>query len=66
VSIMEFTDGYVTHETQYFADGFAAPSWRAALAEPRLKRHRQQRSRCLLSGSHQVAVAACAGLERRQ
>jgi hypothetical protein len=34
VSIMEFTDGLVTHETQYFADPFQAPSWRAALAEP--------------------------------
>ena len=34
VSIMEFTDGLVTHETQYFADPFHAPSWRAALAEP--------------------------------
>ena len=34
VSIMEFTDGLVTHETQYFADPFQAPAWRAALAEP--------------------------------
>ena len=34
VSIMEFADGLVTHETQYFADPFQAPSWRAALAEP--------------------------------
>jgi hypothetical protein len=34
VSIMEFTDGLVTHETQYFADPFPAPSSRAALAEP--------------------------------
>jgi hypothetical protein len=34
VSIMEFTDGLVTHETQYFADPFQAPSWRAELAEP--------------------------------
>jgi hypothetical protein len=33
VSIMEFTDGLVTHETQYFADPFPAPSSRAALAE---------------------------------
>jgi hypothetical protein len=28
VSIMEFRDGKVVHETQYFADAFAAPSWR--------------------------------------
>jgi ketosteroid isomerase-like protein len=35
VSIMEFTDGVVTHETQYFADPFRAPESRAALAEPR-------------------------------
>jgi len=33
VSIMEFTDGEVSHETQYFADPFPAPSSRAALAE---------------------------------
>ncbi len=33
VSIMEFTDGQVTHETQYFADPFQAPPRRAALAE---------------------------------
>jgi len=29
VSIMEFRDGKVMHETQYFADSFDAPSWRA-------------------------------------
>lgn len=34
VSIMEFADGLVTHETQYFADPFPAPVSRAALAEP--------------------------------
>jgi hypothetical protein len=34
VSVMEFTDGLVTHETQYFADPFPAAPWRAALAEP--------------------------------
>lgn len=34
VSIMEFADGLVTHETQYFADPFDAPPARAALAEP--------------------------------
>ncbi len=28
VSIMEFRDGRVAHETQYFADPFAAPLWR--------------------------------------
>jgi len=33
VSIMEFTDGRVTHENQYFADPFTAPASRAALAE---------------------------------
>ncbi|HTW02438.1 MAG TPA: nuclear transport factor 2 family protein [Streptosporangiaceae bacterium] len=33
VSIMEFTDDLVTHETQYFADPFQAPSFRAHLAE---------------------------------
>jgi hypothetical protein len=31
VSIMEFTDGLVTHETQYFADPFPASPARAAL-----------------------------------
>jgi hypothetical protein len=34
VSIMQFADGHVVHETQYFADPFGAPAWRAALAEP--------------------------------
>ena len=33
VSIMEFTDDLVTHETQYFADPFPAPASRAAIAE---------------------------------
>ena len=34
VSIMEFADEHVTHETQYFADPFGSPAWRAHLAEP--------------------------------
>lgn len=34
VSIMEFGEGLVTHESQYFADPFNAPASRAALAEP--------------------------------
>jgi hypothetical protein len=34
VSIMEFADGQVVHETQYFADPFPAAASRAALAEP--------------------------------
>ena len=34
VSIMEFADGLVAHETQYFADPFPAPASRATLAEP--------------------------------
>ena len=33
VSVMEFTGDLVAHETQYFADPFQAPAWRAALAE---------------------------------
>jgi SnoaL-like domain len=33
LSIMEISDGLVTHETQYFADRFPAPAGRAALAE---------------------------------
>ena len=33
VSVMEFADGQVTHETQYFADPFAAPTWRARWVE---------------------------------
>lgn len=28
VSIMEFRNGRVVHETQYFADAFEAPTWR--------------------------------------
>ena len=34
VSIMEFADQHVVHETQFFADPFRAPAWRAELAEP--------------------------------
>ncbi len=34
LSVMEFSDGLVTHETQYFADPFQASPGRAALAEP--------------------------------
>ena len=34
ISIMEVSDGLVTHETQYFADPFPAAPGRAALAEP--------------------------------
>jgi hypothetical protein len=34
VSVMEITNGLVTHETQYFADSFPAAPGRAALAEP--------------------------------
>jgi hypothetical protein len=33
VSIMEFSGGFVAHETQYFADPFDPAPWRAALAE---------------------------------
>jgi SnoaL-like domain len=34
VSIMEFRNGEVVHETQYFADSFAAPAWRSQWVEP--------------------------------
>jgi len=33
VSIMEFVDEKVSHETQYFADPFKAPAWRARWVE---------------------------------
>jgi len=33
VSIMEFRDGKVVHETQYFADPFEAPVWRKQWVE---------------------------------
>jgi SnoaL-like domain len=33
VSIMEFRDDKVVRETQYFADPFEAPAWRAQLVE---------------------------------
>ena len=33
VSIMEFRDGKVSHETQYFADPFDAPAWRSQWVE---------------------------------
>jgi len=35
VSIMEFRDGKVVHETQYFADPFEAPAWRKQWVEQR-------------------------------
>ena len=34
VSIMEFRDGKVAHETQYFADPFEAPAWRRQWVQP--------------------------------
>jgi hypothetical protein len=34
VSVMEFADDLIRHETQYFADPFEASPGRAALAEP--------------------------------
>ena len=33
VSIMEFRDGKVSRETQYFADPFDAPAWRSEWVE---------------------------------
>ncbi len=39
VSIMQFEQHKVTHESQYFADTFRSPAWRAALAEPMPGRH---------------------------
>jgi hypothetical protein len=33
VSIMEFQNGKVIHETQYFCEPFAAPAWRAQWVE---------------------------------
>lgn len=33
ISVMQFADGLVAHETQYFADPFEAAAGRAALAE---------------------------------
>ena len=34
ISIMEFAGELVVHETQYFAETFGSPAWRAALAQP--------------------------------
>jgi hypothetical protein len=36
VSIMEFRDGKVVHETQYFANPFDAPEWRSQWVQPDL------------------------------
>lgn len=33
VSIMEFRDGRVVHETQYFTERFKAPAWRSQWVE---------------------------------
>jgi hypothetical protein len=35
VSIMEFRNGKVFHETQYFAEPFEAPAWRSQWVEKR-------------------------------
>jgi hypothetical protein len=35
VSIMEFKDGKVIHETQYYADPFDPPAWRSQWVEVR-------------------------------
>ncbi|HET7106868.1 MAG TPA: nuclear transport factor 2 family protein [Candidatus Acidoferrum sp.] len=35
VSIMEFSDGKVVHETQYYADPFEAPAWRKQWVQQR-------------------------------
>ena len=37
VSIMEFKDDKVARETQYFADPFMAPTWRAQWVERMVK-----------------------------
>jgi hypothetical protein len=34
VSIMEFHNGKVVHETQYFSDPFEAPGWRGQWVQP--------------------------------
>ena len=34
VSIMDFRNGKVVHETQYFADPFEAPVWRSQWVQP--------------------------------
>jgi SnoaL-like domain len=34
VSIMEFDNGKVVHETQYFSDAFEAPAWRSRWVTP--------------------------------
>jgi hypothetical protein len=33
ISVMEFAEGKVTHEMQYFADPFVAPNWRERWVE---------------------------------
>ncbi len=35
ISVMEFSDGKVAHETQYFSDPFPAPAWRSRWVESR-------------------------------
>jgi hypothetical protein len=34
VSVMQFADGAVAHETQYFTKSFEAPAWRAGWRQP--------------------------------
>ena len=40
VSIMEFRDDKVVHETQYFADPFEAPDWRSQWVQGERKQGR--------------------------
>jgi ketosteroid isomerase-like protein len=37
ISEMEFSDGRVIHETQYFADPFSAPAWRSRWVESQVE-----------------------------
>lgn len=37
VSVMEFQGEKVAHETQYFAEPFEAPAWRAQWVEPNIR-----------------------------
>ncbi|MFF3911813.1 hypothetical protein ACFYZJ_39180 [Streptomyces sp. NPDC001848] len=59
VSIMEFADQHVVHETQYFADPFGAPVWRAARGADAGPDHRRSLILGLARVSRVTSLSVC-------
>lgn len=54
VSIMEFSHGKVSRETQYFADPFDAPAWRAQWVQAEVKAQAEPARPPVLNGPSQA------------